>query len=686
VSAWDDGPADSGGSTRIAGLDGLRGLAVLAVVAFHAGLTWARGGFLGVDTFFVLSGFVITRSLLDEDRRRGAVDLARFWSRRLARLLPALLLVVVAVAADAGLRPIDGLRAFRADAVAALLYVSNWHFLARGQGYFATTAAPSLLQHTWSLAVEEQFYLVWPVALTLALRSRRPRATLLTLAAGGAAASAALQVGLALAGVSAARLYFGSDTRAQSLLLGATVACLLAGAPSFRPNERLRSALQWLAATGLGITALLWWVADGQSAWLYRGGFTLAALAAAATIPAVALVPDGIVARTLRVAPLRWLGAISYGVYLWHWPVQLVLTRSATGLHGGALILFRLAVTIALAEASYRLLEVPIRRRKVAPVPRIACFATLSVGLAGFVAAAAVLAAPPLPPRSEISGAVAAPSASLIGAVTATLPSSSPAPGLRPAQTSTVATREVTTTRPPVTAPTTTVPPLTPTYRVAVLGDSVAESIARGLSQVRLQYGLELFDDSILGCGVTPSGKSRLAGVEHDLGSDCVTWEQTWTERLQRDHPQVAVIQLGRHEVLDRERDGHWTNILEADFAAYVSQQVDHSLDVAARAGSAVVLLTAPYYRGGERPDGGQWPENDPARVSRINDILRQAAARHPRVVVVDLGARTNPGGRFAASVAGVPMRQDGVHYTAQACAWFAPWLVPQVRDAAARA
>ncbi|MDQ6727558.1 MAG: acyltransferase [Actinomycetota bacterium] len=430
---------------------------------------------------------------------------------------------------------------------------------------------------------------------------------------------------------------------------------------------------------------LLWWTLDGGSSWLYRGGLTLAALATAGIIPSVALVPDGAIARALRVGPLRWLGSISYGVYLWHWPVQLVLTHAATGLQGAALLLLRLIVTIALAEVSYRLLELPIRRRRVPSIPRIAWFATLSVGVAGVVAAAAVLVAPPVPQHPEVIGALGTTSAALVGAVPSTVtPTGAPA-GVAPARSSTTAAPEVTTSRPPPTAPTTTVPPLTPTYRVAVLGDSVAQSIARGLNPVKARYGLDLFDDSILGCGVAPAGRSRLAGVEHDLGSDCVTWEQTWTDRLQRDRPQVAVIQLGRHEVLDRERDGRWTNILETDFAAYVTAQVDHSVDVAGSAGGAVVLLTAPYYQGGERPDGGQWPENDPARVDRFNDILRQVAARHPRVVLVDLGGRTNPSGRYASTVAGVAMRQDGVHYTAQACAWFAPWLVPQVRDAAAK-
>jgi len=657
------------------------------VVAFHADLAWARGGFLGVDAFFVLSGFVITRSLLDEDRRRGAIDLVRFWSRRLARLLPALLLLVAAVAVYAFVRRIDGLQAFRADAVAALLYVSNWRFLARGEGYFATTAAPSLLQHTWSLAVEEQFYLVWPVAVAFALRCRRDRSTLLALAAGGAAASAALQIGLAFGGASATRLYFGSDTRAQSLLMGATLACLLVPTPT-RITVRGQRALHSLAGLGLAVTAVLWWLADGRSPWLYRGGFTVAALAVASVIPSVALVPDGAIARALGVAPLRWLGAISYGVYLWHWPVQLVLTHSATGLQGAPLILFRFVVTLAVAEASYRLLELPIRRRPVPALPRIAWFATLSVGLAGIVAAAALLVQPPTLVGPRLIEAVASPSASPATSLARVAAPNPPNPATYPqtGRTSTTVAREVTSTLPPATSPKPTLPPLSPSYRVAVLGDSVAQSIARGLGPVSYQSGLAISDDSILGCGVTPSGPSRLAGVEHPLGSDCVVWEQTWTGRVQRDRPQVVVVQLGRHEVLDRQRDGRWTNILEADFAAYVAEQVDHSLDVAGRAGGAVAMLTAPYYRGSERPDGGQWPENDPARVDRFNDILRQSVARHPGVVLVDLGLRTNPAGRFASTVEGVPMRVDGVHYTGQACAWFAPWLVPQLRQAATRA
>ena len=688
------------GAARILGLDGLRALAVLAVIAFHADLAWARGGFLGVDAFFVISGFVITRSMLDEHRREGALDLARFWSRRLARLLPALLLLVGVLTAYVCVRRVDDLPDFRGDAISALLYVSNWRFWAGGDGYFASTHGPSLLQHTWSLAVEEQFYLVWPLVAALAFRRGRPRSRLLAFAVGGAAASMALQIGLAVAGAGAGRIYFGSDTRAQSLLVGAGVACLLTDVAAGPISRRWRSTMHGAAGAGLATTALLWWAADGRSPWLNRGGFAVAALAVAGVIPSVTLVPEGVIAKVLSVEPLRWLGRISYGVYLWHWPVQLTLTHSATGLRGSALILVRFVITVATAAASYYVLELPVRRRTAPALLRIARLTALSVGVAGAVTIAASLATPTISSTSDEGIGVAALSASPLanGAVPEPLPAASPVPPPAPppataphvvaAATAPIAPAPTTEPRPAATTtprspPSHSSPPPTPVYRVAVLGDSVAQSVARGLIPVSSQYGLQVLDDAVLGCGVTPSGGYRLAGKEHGLAVECEGWEQTWNDRLHRDTPEVVLVQLGRHEVLDRQFQGRWTDIFDAEFAAYVTGQVDQSLVVAGRSGAAIVVLTAPYYRGAERPDGGQWPENDPLRVDRFNDIVREVAARHPEVLLVDLGRRTNPSGRFTATMDGVRMRRDGVHYTVQACRWFAPWLVPQVRQIA---
>src|SRR3954469_19950995 len=216
-------------------LDGVRGVAVAGVLAFHGGVAALRGGFLGVDAFFVLSGYLITALLLGEERATGRIRLTGFWARRARRLLPALLVLLAAVlAVSRFLLPPDELPALRGDALAALLYVANWRLLHRGGGYFAETAAPSPLQHTWSLAIEEQFYLVWPlllVALLGLVRGRDPRtrrAVVLGTCLAGAAASVATTV-LLRGHVDPDRLYYGTDTRAAALLVGAGLAALLSG-------------------------------------------------------------------------------------------------------------------------------------------------------------------------------------------------------------------------------------------------------------------------------------------------------------------------------------------------------------------------------------------------------------------------------------------------------------------------
>ncbi|HEY0485900.1 MAG TPA: acyltransferase, partial [Mycobacteriales bacterium] len=250
-------------------LDGVRALAVVAVLLFHGGVAAARGGFLGVDAFFVLSGYLITSLLLAEHARTGTIALTAFWGRRARRLLPALLVLVAftAVAGHATLAP-DELARLRGDALAALLYVANWRMIAHGTGYFDTTAAPSLLQHTWSLAIEEQFYLLWPLVLLLVLGGRRRPLPALCLAGIGLSAVAAAVLGAP--GHDVGRAYYGTDTRAASLLIGALLAAALARRPSHaRPS---RALVGGLAVLGAAYTAWAWTHLTGASPWLYRGG------------------------------------------------------------------------------------------------------------------------------------------------------------------------------------------------------------------------------------------------------------------------------------------------------------------------------------------------------------------------------------------------------------------------------
>jgi peptidoglycan/LPS O-acetylase OafA/YrhL len=342
-------------------LDGIRALAVAGVLLYHAGVAWLPGGFLGVDVFFVLSGFLITSLLLAERGATGRIDLPRFWIRRARRLLPAAFLVIgVSVIAAALLAPGDLART-RADALASLVYANNWHQLLGDHSYFAAFERPSLLLHLWSLAVEEQFYLLWPLALGACLsRIGRRGAAWVTLAA--ALASAVLMATLFEPGGDPSRVHFGTDTHASGLLAGA----LLAFA---RPLGRLRlprrrSALVVVDAGGIVALAVLLLAMTGWTdydAGVYRGG--LALIAVAATVLIVAAVhPASRVARALAAAPLVWIGVRSYGIYLWHWPV-IALTRPGVDVHGPrpVIVLGQVALTVTLAAASYRWVERPLR-------------------------------------------------------------------------------------------------------------------------------------------------------------------------------------------------------------------------------------------------------------------------------------------------------------------------------------
>jgi peptidoglycan/LPS O-acetylase OafA/YrhL len=375
------------------GLDGLRAFAVIAVLLYHAGLSWIPGGFLGVEVFFVISGYLITALLLAEWHQRGRIDLKGFWLRRARRLLPALYLMLLVTLTFAVVFLPGEVAKLRSDAIAAFGYVTNWYLVFGHESYFESVGRPSLLKHLWSLAVEEQFYLLWPpmlaAALSLgALRWRRRRALLLALA--GAAASALLMAILYRPDLDPSRIYFGTDTRATGLLLGAALAFVWAPGRSpetaetdhssatklrrlyrVRRRGRLRRRWGWavpvlLDTAGLAaLGGLIWfclWLGEYQP-FLYQGGFACVALTTVVVITAVVDPRTLLGATLLGWAPLRWIGLRSYGIYLWHWPVFMV-TRPQLDLpiEGWPLLGLRLAATIVLAHLSYHYVETPIRR------------------------------------------------------------------------------------------------------------------------------------------------------------------------------------------------------------------------------------------------------------------------------------------------------------------------------------
>jgi peptidoglycan/LPS O-acetylase OafA/YrhL len=371
--------------TRVPALDGIRAVAIVAVLVYHhyqydvpGSRAWA-GGFLGVDVFFVLSGFLITTLLLHEHASTGRIDFARFWSRRARRLLPAMFALIVGTAL-LGRYAFTGATAagVRGEGFATLLYVENWNRLG---------TSSSALSHTWSLSVEEQWYLVWPLLLAALLLWSRRRSRSLAWPVALLIVASAAECALLFRGIGE-RSYYGTDTRAQSLLVGALLAVVLIRRPGGR--SRVIEAAGWVA---LGFLALMFWRLHSEDPWLYRGGFLLVAAAAALLIAAVQQSGARPLGRLFGSRPLVAVGLISYGLYLYHYPIYLWLTASRTHLTALPLLIARLIVTGLVAIASYFLIERPFRHGQFSGKRALAL-----VGCGGLALGAVALPADPAPP------------------------------------------------------------------------------------------------------------------------------------------------------------------------------------------------------------------------------------------------------------------------------------------------
>ncbi len=620
-------------------LDGLRGMAVAGVLLFHGG--HLTGGYLGVDLFFVLSGFLITSLLLVEAGERDAIALGSFWARRARRLLPALagLLVGVALYAFFVAQPSE-LDQIRGDALATMGYVANWHAIATGQDYWALFRAPSPLEHAWSLAIEEQFYLVWPlvfVALLAWWKERTARAVLVV-ALLFAAVSTALMVAT-YDPADPSRAYFGTDTRATGILLGAALAAALAiwGPTRSRAGRLGVEGAGWV---GVVVLALAWTRLDGESATLYRGGFLVCGLATVLVISAATHPQRGPLARALGWRPLCLLGIISYGLYLWHWPVDIVLDGDRTGISGWALFALQTAVAIVIAVASYRWLERPIRRGALTRRQWTVVTPILAATLVAVI----------------LVGTIDTSSTPAVAAV------SDPAPSGAHSRLG----RDV--------------------GRVLVVGDSVAASMVSGLRAA----GLDVADASFPGCKLV---RGTIDVAEAPLRDNDCPWPTVWADAVARNQPKVVVLESAAFELWDVRPHGstRWLVPGTPAWARYWGRTVQEAIDVLSAGGATVVIPTVACTQA--QPSTPQKAIDrsalNPARVRAANRVLRDLARENAgRMKLVDLDAFLCPGGRYHRSQDGVdPVRVDGVHFSPAGSDLVGRWLAPQLRpDAGAPA
>ena len=358
-------------STRhISSIDGLRAIAVTAVVLYHLGISWIPGGFLGVDLFFVISGYVITRLILDSINQSSALDLRAFYAARIRRIFPGFLFMVICTIIFIGVWAPEAIKRFLSDLPYALSGTLNWALVARNQDYFETIGRPPLLQHTWSLAVELQFYLVWPIILLTVLKYFGKKniariALIIAIISGTALFLVSLQLDQANA-AQVSHIYFGTDTHSLGLFLGSALA--VSWIPqnlSANITRRAQDVIDGIGVVGLlGLISTFLFI-DESNASLYRIAFPLAGIFGCLVI--ISLVhPASRFAPIISTPPFRWIGQRSYGIYIWHWVIFQV-TRPSVDLSGEtwALYLARVLLVLALADISLRWVEIPFRQGQV---------------------------------------------------------------------------------------------------------------------------------------------------------------------------------------------------------------------------------------------------------------------------------------------------------------------------------
>ena len=597
-------------------LDGLRALSVIAVISYHAGIDWIPGGFIGVEVFFVVSGFLITSLMIDEQHVSGKVSLKQFWIRRARRLLPALFTMLIASLVAVTFFAKDSAPDFRQDVLPALGYFSNWwqiYFV--DTPYFAANSLP-MLRHLWSLAVEEQWYVLWPIAFVFVLGNKRIPRWISAVVIGLLAA--AVMVGTALAFIADNEtrinfLYLSTITRSSGLLLGAALACV------WQPWKKavvrfakMRSVFADVLALGalatLGYISAFMHVADEQ---LYIGGLAAATIASAVIIAVVVRSGQSLVKRVLSFPLLVEIGRRSYGLYLWHWPIFVVTGARLSSIR----LAYALTATVIINEVVYQFIETPARkgaignwlrqRRQLSTMRRRLPLA-LTVVLAAFVGVTSV----------QLSGIQARDVSLDTGntEVVFVVPTTMP-------------TTATTTVNTPVTSTTLAKLP----RRVVIVGDSQAHSLA-----VNKPSGIEktfvITNGSIDGCGVYDRGVGigGTSGKFRRNFANCKGFETKWAKSAAQAKADVALVVIGAWEVMDLQINSFLFKVNTVPADTMFKTQLQRGIDSLRKQNVAVALLEVACMRPVESKGGPVPPlpqRGDDTRTGHLNALMREVAA-----------------------------------------------------------
>ena len=649
-------PIDSPVWQHVSALDGLRALAVVAVLLFHGG--YLQGGFLGVDLFFALSGFLITSLLIRDAGSVGGVRLGSFWGRRFRRLLPAVLTLIVIVALWSWLfGSLADLAGVEGDGPWAVFYVANWHLIAQSGGYWESFTEPSMFDHLWSLAIEEQFYLVWPLAVAAIWRwSSRPVRTLAVIS-GTAIGLSFVAMVLLYDGVEPTRVYMGTDTRAASLLVGALAATEPARRVARRVGSVLGERLGLVLALLAGLVAWSWVAIDGASSgMLYRGGLLAHSVACAVVISLVVAADRGWFVRGLGWRPLAWIGVLSYGLYLWHWPIYIVLSPERTGLDGVTLLGVRIAVSFAFAYVSYRLVEDPIRHRAVWARGRSGVVVLIAAVVGVVVLLGSVLPDPTGQVAEFDASAIAAgaPVAdNTAGDRLGNTPATTPATSLparaddrseTPAATSAQSRPDPALTVPPSTA---VAVPRQEIHSVMWTGDSVSYDLAPVVVASLAAAGLDV--DTY---GSYPGFRLVADQGHYDLG-------RIIPQRAAEVRPEVVVMQISL-----------WDTSVDDDTYHAALEQLAGELDLL---GASLVVVGAPA-------NAQDDTNGNATRLFGVaTELVRQSTTDN--IEVIDFGTEWRDGA-IDFDGDGIPERKrDGTHVCPSGAARFGVWLTQALAE-----